>query len=83
MRSARRATIRQHEALGPSIQHASRVPIAGIGGRGAFQGSNDATVSDIIASGGWTIARPIGRLNRWDQGRFESVLNWGSGLVRL
>jgi len=56
MRSTRRATIRQHEALGSSIQHAAGgVPIAGISGSGdggAFQRSDDATVFGIVTGGG-------------------------------
>lgn len=85
MRSTGRATIRQHEALGSSIQRASGVPIAGIGGsEGAFQGSDNATVPGVVAAGdggGRTIVRPIGRLNR-DQGRLGPVLDRGSGPVR-
>lgn len=64
MRSSYRATIRQHKALGSPVQrHAGSVPIAGISGGCAFQGSDDVTDPGVVADdGSLTIVRPIGRI---------------------
>lgn len=78
MRSSRRATIRQHEALGSSVQrHAGGVPIAGIGDGCAVQGSDDATDPGVV---GLTVVRPIDRVDRRSQGRL--VLDRSLGPVR-
>lgn len=74
LRSTCRATIRQHEALGPVVQHAGGVPVAGLGG-GAFKGSDDAT-ADLILASDLTIARPISGLDRRrDRGRLGPLVN--------
>jgi len=71
LRSARRAAIRQYEALGPAVQYAGGVPITWFDGS-TFQRSDDA-IAGLILAGNLTIARPIHGLD--DRGRLRSVLD--------